>query len=417
MNRVLIAAVGCSDWNEARAHARRDEVAATWSASDFPLPFIPFISRKKGEKKETRLWAAKSCDFAAKILDQTAKRGLSCERQVTDSAPGVVVIPSQHDEVLFHGMGEEPAGPVIAKHAKLTGLWTGSVVHREVVNGFWHDVCGGMWLGLNGVNEHVFHFHITTKWGELVVFLLFHVKVFENQTRQVQSPCHHGRECYTSINPSIKQSIIQSINHSINQSFNRAINQSINQAINQSINQSFNQANKQSIHQSIDQSINQSFNQSIHQSIDQSIRQSTDFHSKMSFLFGFEIFPGFYSFLHVSWYISEVWLDGMSEGVVGMRELSAWPRVLVYRSLSASSKDWQWTCVVRFFITSETLSVNEMFIPIGKKITNGRIRKLEAKHTHIACSFYSEPFILPQNQARTETKRTIIWREKKTVGT
>ena len=44
----------------------------------------------------------------------------------------------------------------------------------------------------------------------------------------------------------------------------------------------------------------------------------------MSFLFGFETFSGFYSFRHVSWYISRVWLDEMSEGVVGMRELSAW---------------------------------------------------------------------------------------------
>ena len=50
---------------------------------------------------------------------------------------------------------------------------------------------------------------------------------------------------------------------------------------------------------------------------------------KMSFLFNFEKFPAFYSFLHVSWHISRVWLDGTSEGVVGMRELSAWPRVLV----------------------------------------------------------------------------------------
>ena len=50
----------------------------------------------------------------------------------------------------------------------------------------------------------------------------------------------------------------------------------------------------------------------------------------MSFLFGFEISPGFYSFLRFSWYISGIWLDGMSGGVVGMRELSAWPRVLVY---------------------------------------------------------------------------------------
>ena len=49
----------------------------------------------------------------------------------------------------------------------------------------------------------------------------------------------------------------------------------------------------------------------------------------MSFLFGFETFPGFDSFLRASWYISKVWLDGMSEGVVGMRELSAWPRVFV----------------------------------------------------------------------------------------
>ena len=49
----------------------------------------------------------------------------------------------------------------------------------------------------------------------------------------------------------------------------------------------------------------------------------------MSVPFGFETFSDFYRFLNVSWYISGVWLDGMSEGVVGMRELSAWPRVLL----------------------------------------------------------------------------------------
>ena len=48
------------------------------------------------------------------------------------------------------------------------------------------------------------------------------------------SPCHHGRECYTSINQSINQSIKQkSPSHSINQSIHNF--DSINQAINQSI--------------------------------------------------------------------------------------------------------------------------------------------------------------------------------------
>ena len=101
-------------------------------------------------------------------------------------------------------------------------------------------------------------------------------------------------------------------------------------AIQQSINQSINQSNKQSNNQSIDQSINQSIKRSSHQSINQlmspvtfqvyPINQSTDCHFTMSFLFGFETFSGFYSFLHVSWYISGIWLDGMREGVGGMRE-------------------------------------------------------------------------------------------------
>ena len=56
---------------------------------------------------------------------------------------------------------------------------------------------------------------------------------------KVQSPCHHGRECYTSVNQSIKQAINQSIDETSIQSINLSVpwhfeyTQSINQSINQ----------------------------------------------------------------------------------------------------------------------------------------------------------------------------------------
>ena len=115
-----------------------------------------------------------------------------------------------------------------------------------------------------------------------------------------------------------------------------AIQQPINQSINQLISPVTFQVHP--INQSINSSVPWHFKyiRSINQSINQSRdilrvpNQSIKRHFRMSFLFGFETFSGFYSFLHVSWYISGVWLDGMSGGVVGMRELSAWPREWVY---------------------------------------------------------------------------------------
>ena len=99
----------------------------------------------------------------------------------------------------------------------------------------------------------------------------------------------------------------------------KAVQQSISQSINQSINQLIDRWIKQSINQHISPVTFQVY----------PINQSTDYPFKMNFLFGFETFPGFYGFLLVSGYISEVRLGGMIEGVVGVRELSVWPRVLM----------------------------------------------------------------------------------------
>ena len=86
----------------------------------------------------------------------------------------------------------------------------------------------------------------------------------------MRSPCHHGRECYTAVNKSINQSI----------------NRSIDQLISPMTFQVY--------------PINQSINPVPFQN-----------HFPLRVL---KLFPGFYSFLHVSWSISRVWLDGVSKG-------------------------------------------------------------------------------------------------------
>ena len=76
----------------------------------------------------------------------------------------------------------------------------------------------------------------------------------------------------------------------------------------------------QSVNQSISQTINQSINLRVpwHFKYTQSINQLTIISNELPLRFW--NFSGFYRFLHVSWYISGVWLNGMSGGVGGMRE-------------------------------------------------------------------------------------------------
>ena len=83
------------------------------------------------------------------------------------------------------------------------------------------------------------------------------------------------------------------------------------------INQSINQSIKESINRRINQAINQLFSPVTFKS-SQSINQSIDWLPfQMSFLFGYETFPAFYSFCSVGVYLLGM-VGGMSEGVVGI---------------------------------------------------------------------------------------------------
>ena len=117
------------------------------------------------------------------------------------------------------------------------------------------------------------------------------------------------------------------------------------------------------IQHSFSWSINQSINLSVswHFRYTQSINRLTTI-SKWVSSVGLKFFRVFIVFCTCR-YISKAWLDGMSEGVVGMRELSAWPRVLVYRSMEdgkvllkwSSTKAQQFSSTFPFFFRCDMI--------------------------------------------------------------